>query len=80
MLKLLATEKVMTILKTNIGLIIENNGLNNTNEIYTFLIEYGYEALPLPVRMLVKKEIFVSTIKNNSTKVYNIVNNTLKND
>ncbi len=77
--KLIIQQQVFKILKDNLSEIIENNGLRtDTGEIYDFLLRSGYQALPFLVRALIKEEVFVDTIKNNSNKVNNIIKDILK--
>ena len=65
--------KVLTVLEAVLPSIIEKSGLRQVNEIFDFLVETSYELLPLPIRMIIKKEAYVCSIIENKNKVINLI-------
>ncbi|MGV6816149.1 MAG: hypothetical protein ACWA44_02630 [Thiotrichales bacterium] len=53
--------------------IAEQTGIRNADEMFIYLLESGYELLPYPIRLVVKKEVFVSVINENRKKVSEII-------
>jgi hypothetical protein len=60
------TKPILEALSKVIFDIITKSGLNDPEEILEFIIEHGYEFLPFPIRMIVKKEAFVQIVKGNT--------------
>lgn len=67
----------LAVLKELLPKIIEKSGFRTTEEIFDFLIGSGYELLPFPVRMALKKEVFVDVCRENKEKLFNIIKKTI---
>lgn len=65
--------KVIATLQQFLPEIIEKSGVRNIEEIFNFLIESSYEILPLPVRLLIKKEVYIEVVTNNKIKVLGLI-------
>lgn len=69
--------QVFRILQEFLPKIIEKSGLRNIDEIMEFIIEGSYEILPLPIRMIIKKDVYVSVITENKMKVADLISTCL---
>ena len=65
--------KVLNLILSTIPPIIEKTGLRTPEEIMEFILESSYEMLPFPVRMLVKKEVYVEVAQKHQTKIIELV-------
>jgi hypothetical protein len=61
--------KAWYLIKEIIPALIAKSGLRDAEQIFDFVIESSYELLPFPVRMLVKKEVYIEVAKDNKDKV-----------
>lgn len=65
--------QVFSVLVEYVPSIIDSSNLNNSEEIFIFLTESGYELLPFPVRIFLKREVFINVIGDGKDKVIEII-------
>lgn len=75
-----ATQKLqaLALIQKIIPSIIEKSGIRNPEQIFDFIIESSYEMLPYPIRILIKKEVYVEVAKENKELVIKYVISHLK--
>jgi len=74
-----AQAQVLEVASHFMGDIIKKSGVRDMDQIFTFLVESSYEVLPLPIRMIIKKEVYVQTIGDQKTKLLQVISEKLAN-
>ena len=65
--------RVLNVLEGFLPNILEKSGVRNIEEVFEFIVESSYEMLPMPIRMAIKKDVYVSVVKTNKEKVIELV-------
>lgn len=65
---MLSVEAITEVISRHIS-----NNLRSGEEVFDFILESGYELLPYPVRLVVKKEIFTQFCINRKTDIINAI-------
>jgi len=69
--------QVLELLGEFLPTIIEKSGVRDQDQIFTFLIESSYEVLPLPIRMFIKKDVYVKAIEDQKEKAIQLISKKL---